>query len=353
MSQRADDLGRSATPPPYTDEDLGSFGDDPLIDTPARKGIDPLEAVDTFGDADEIAVTRDQIEQTRAEMSETIDAIQERLDPQLLVDQAKDAARDAALEKVQDLKSNVRQATVGKVEDAVSSVSEKVQGIVGVTSDRTGDASDTAARTMNGSKQAGHSLLDTVKQHPVPAAMAGIGLGWLFYSTRQDNKPQQDVYYQPTYTPQAYDQRADQNQRSDGTASSARLASKVQDSAGQLAGQASDRVAQAANSTSQSVSQIGTKASSTARRSADSLGDLVQRNPLAVGAVTVGLGMLAGLAVPETEQENQMLGPAHDAVMERAGQMAQEKSRQAQNAAREAVHTAKQEEWNQDLLPGS
>jgi len=326
MSQRADDLGRSATPPPYTDEDLGSFGDDPLIDTPARKGIDPLEAVDTFGDADEIAVTRDQIEQTRAEMSETIDAIQERLDPQLLVEQAKDAARDAALEKVQDLKSSVRQATVGKVEDAVSSVSEKVQGIVGVTSDRTGDASDTAARTMNGNKQAGRSLLDTVKQHPVPAAMAGIGLGWLFYSTRQDNKPQQDVYYQPTYTPQAYDQRA---------------------------GQASDRVAQGVNSTSRNVSQIGTKASSTARHSADSLGDLVQRNPLAVGAVTMGLGMLAGLAVPETEQENQMLGPAHDAVMERAGQMVQEKSQQAQNAAREAVHTAKQEEWNQDLLSGS
>lgn len=342
MSQRADDLGRSATPPPYTDEDLESFGDDPLLDTPARKGIDSLEAEDTFGDVDDIAVTREQIEQTRAEMSETIDAIQQRLDPQLLVDQAKDAARDAALDKVQDLKSNVRQATVGKVEDAVSSVSEKVQGMVGVATDRTGDAADTGARTMNGSKQAGRSLLDTVKQHPVPAAMAGIGLGWLFVSARQDNKSQQDIYYQPAYTHQAYDQGADQNQRRDGTALP-----------GQLAGQASDRVAQAANSTSRNVSQIGTKASSTARRSADSLGDLVQRNPLAVGAVTMGLGMLAGLAVPETEQENQMLGPAHDAVMERAGQLAQEKTQQAQNVAQEAMHTAKQEAWNQDQLPGS
>ncbi len=345
MSQRADDLGRSATPPPYTDEDLESYGDDPLLDTPARKGIDSLEVEDTFGEADDIAVTRDQIEQTRAEMSETIDAIQQRLDPQLLVDQAKDAARDAALEKVQDLKSTVRQATVGKVEDAVSSVSEKVQGMVGVGTDRTGDAAGTAARTMNGNKQAGRSLLDTVKQHPVPAAMAGIGLGWLFMSARQDNqdnKPQQNIYYQPTYSPQAYNQRVDQNQPSDGTALP-----------GQLAGQASDRVAQVANSTSQSVSQIGTKASSTARRSADSLGDLVQRNPLAVGAVTMGLGMLAGLAVPETEQENQMLGPAHDAVMERAGQLAREKTQQAQNVAREAMRTAKQEAWNQDQLPGS
>jgi cell division protein FtsL len=44
-------------------------------------------------DADpEVAELRDEIEQTRSEMSETIDAIQERLSPQQLADDAKEAA---------------------------------------------------------------------------------------------------------------------------------------------------------------------------------------------------------------------------------------------------------------------
>ncbi len=56
---------------------------------------------------DETDAIRDDIEGTRANMSSTIDAIQEKLSPQRLTEQAKDAVRDATVGRVQDMASNI------------------------------------------------------------------------------------------------------------------------------------------------------------------------------------------------------------------------------------------------------
>jgi hypothetical protein len=58
---------------------------------------------------------RDDIEQSRAQMSDIIDAIQEKLSPRRLVD---------------DAKETVRAATVGKVTDMMNSASDSATGLV-------------------------------------------------------------------------------------------------------------------------------------------------------------------------------------------------------------------------------
>ncbi|GIV96894.1 MAG: hypothetical protein KatS3mg057_1551 [Herpetosiphonaceae bacterium] len=73
---------------------------------------------------------RDNIEHTRAEMSETIDAIQERLSPAYLKEQVKDQVRETFHE--------TRTAAV-----------ENVKG-------------------------AGSTMLETIKRNPIPAAIAGV-----------------------------------------------------------------------------------------------------------------------------------------------------------------------------------
>jgi len=65
----------------------------------------------------EVMAVRHEIEQTRAEMSATIDALQERLRPQRLVDDAKDAARHAAVGMVEEARDALKGATIGKAED--------------------------------------------------------------------------------------------------------------------------------------------------------------------------------------------------------------------------------------------
>ena len=166
MGERPDEIRRDApldpddrltTPPP-----AGGTGFDPATDAfdPDAVTVDPALR-DTPDDAalrgeaevDEIEVTRIEIERTRADMTETVDAIQERLNPQNLKEQAKD---------------KVREATVGKAQEA------------------------------------GSGIVDTVKANPLPAALTGIGLGWLFISARRQSGSSQSQYRDVTYRDAAY-----------------------------------------------------------------------------------------------------------------------------------------------------
>lgn len=130
------------------------------------------------GDAtipDDPEAIRAGIEQTRAEMSQTINAIQEKLNPQVLMDQAKDTLQDAASNILSAAKDSVREATVGRVEDMVSNVA------------------DTA-------KDTGGNFVQMIKDNPIPAALVGLGLGWLFTrnSGSSPNRGRDHRYY-PDY----------------------------------------------------------------------------------------------------------------------------------------------------------
>src|SRR5215207_1598989 len=57
---------------------------------------------------DEVEATRAQIELTRVEMTDTVDAIQERLDPERLKEQAKVQARDTVRSTGSDVLEKIR-----------------------------------------------------------------------------------------------------------------------------------------------------------------------------------------------------------------------------------------------------
>jgi len=107
-------------------------------------GSEPLDATD---EDDEIAAARGQIEQTRAEMSETIDAIQDKLSPEHLKEQAKES---------------VRAATVGKATEVLSTARRK--------------GAEAATNMRSTAKGAGSAAGQTVKENPFPLAVAGITL---------------------------------------------------------------------------------------------------------------------------------------------------------------------------------
>ncbi len=160
----------------------------------------------------EIEATKANIENTRAEMSETINAIKEQLSPKRLVEDAKEAASEAVAEKVTEVKdavmdkvsdiahgaSDIAHNVVATVTGAAHSLGEKVSELTGNAKDKINelthgsDKSDhvgsppgytaygTQARPSGShSKQMGDVLMDTIKENPVPAALVGVGLGWL------------------------------------------------------------------------------------------------------------------------------------------------------------------------------
>lgn len=305
---------------------------------------------------DETEEIRANIEQTRAEMSETIDALQDRLSPTALKEQAQDQfddikehVKEQVREQFQEAKTMVREATIGRVENMVQNASDTVN-------------------------DARYTMMDTIRENPIPAALVGIGLGWLFmnrssrtptrYSGRGGVRGSQPDYERSRYyddrrgyydAPRYYD-----NQRGyeTGTVSQVRqgasnVIDRAQDTASNVAGRVQDTASNVASNVSETASNIADRAQETASNLADQAQYQAQRvedrfqeslrtNPLAVGAIALALGTAVGLALPETEKENQLMGEARDNLFDKAQEVASDTMDKVQRVASEVTSEAKQ-----------
>lgn len=309
---------------------------------------------------DETIAIRADIEQTRANMSETIDALQERLSPTNLKEQAKEQVR----EQFQEAKEQVREATIGRVENMVH------------------NASDTVS-------EARYTMMDTIRENPIPAALVGIGLGWLFmnrssrrpvrytdrggvtgtrgayrgqpyYNTSQGYYDDRQGYSQqrPYYQDQRgyYDDRqgySEPGMMDRGRQAASSTIDRVQDRAGDLADRARETASNVTGNVTETASNLADRAQETASNLADQAQYQAQRvedrfesalhsNPLAVGAVALAVGTAVGLALPQTDRENRLMGEARDNLIDRAQDMAQDTLGRVQDVASEVVDETKQ-----------
>ena len=154
---------------------------------------------------DDIDIARSHIEQTRANMGETLAAIQEKLNPQTLMDQAKTTLHAVtadvmgqAKSAVQDVSGNLtstvhtivsdvsdhaketaKDAATGAISGAVGEVKDAVGGAVTATKEAVGTAYDTTMK-------AGTTLMDMAKNNPLPTLLL-LGAGWWLLSNRSDS----------------------------------------------------------------------------------------------------------------------------------------------------------------------
>jgi uncharacterized protein YjbJ (UPF0337 family) len=316
--------------------------------------------------ADDTRELQDRIEDTRADMGETIDAIQERLSPRRIGEQVRE---------------QVRGATIGRAEQMVS------------------DATDTA-------REAGGGLVDLLRDNPVPAALAALGLGWLWLKRPggqggggrrapaggyggyrggygaydrgdgyrgagypaggyraggyrddddDDGGPGDAVRRGGQRARRAAGQAADRAQDAAGQAAGAvqdatgQAADRVQDAAGQAAG----AVQQAAGQVQDTAQQLGGQVRYGARRARSGLEGSLQESPLAAGAIALAVGVAVGLAAPSTDVEDRLMGEARDSVVQKAQDTAQDTLGKVQHVAERTAdatkETAQQEARNQGL----
>jgi ElaB/YqjD/DUF883 family membrane-anchored ribosome-binding protein len=415
--------------------------------------VDTESTTDTDGD-DELEATRVQIEQTRAELTETIDAIQSKLSPANVVQEAKDTVREATVGRAQDMVNNAgdtaadvggsivdtikrnpvpaalagislgwlimnrskgtpsrssrnggygqyprgyypsssqygayqsndvdytgqtggssdqgamgraaaaASGTVGDAMDQVqSSVSDAMNQVQSTAGDVVSNAGDTAS-------DLGSTIVETIRQNPIPAALTGIGLGWLITKLNsggsQSGSSTRDGYYNGYSTGYPTSYSGYQSSNWDyGSASSAgstvdqarqnlgQAADQVQGTVSSAVNQAQDTAGQVASQVQSQVSQVGYQTQQVAQQATTGVQSMMQNNPLAVGAAVVAVGLAIGLAVPETEKEDELMGQARAGLTDRAQQVVQDTAQKVQNVAQEAVGAAKQEAQEQSLM---
>ena len=276
---------------------------------------------------------RRDIEGTRAEMHETVDALERKLSVGQLVDE--------------------------------------VWGRVGG-----GGSAGSAASTVG----------DTIRDHPIPLALMGLGVAWLAVdkATGSSHDVGPGTYRRADGRTGPY--RGDAVDSDDSSA-----LDTVKDKARSAAETAKGKASEAAST----VKSKASDAADTAKRKADAMGpdggtgsaewsdsggrDLgdrasetadrarreaehrarqakrgfwsaMEEQPLALGAVAFGLGLAGGLSAPTTRWEDEAMGEAADAVKGEVKREAKDAAGSAKAVAKDAAKAAKEEADRQDVV---
>jgi len=346
------------------------------------------------------------IDQTRREMSATLGAIEGRLKPEVLGEKAKaeldqlelrvKAAMKESLEEAKvavsaSLKEGVaearaavtqglseaRETVKSDVKDAITytqkSVREATVGRVEQMATRAGDI-------MNDTRD---TLVQTIRQNPIPAALAGIGVAWLLMNRSAANRSRQgmgDYRYDARLGFGGYgvDRRAPTG-GSRLVADMGHAISTAEHTVVQTAGSAAHRASESAShvgaavvgaahgataaarhamghgvevvdrlthQATEAAGRIAHDAGETARQGARNMESGVATawgaNPLAFGAAAVVAGAALGYALPRTQMENRLMGEARDAAIHGVAERATGAVRSMQEAADDAGKAAKE-----------
>jgi ElaB/YqjD/DUF883 family membrane-anchored ribosome-binding protein len=322
----------------------------------------------------EIASIRTDIERTRAEMSETISTIQEKLSVQQLGEQLFDKLRE----------------TVN---------SERTKQMMEKTSYRV--------------REMGNSIGETIKDHPVPMAMLALGLGWLLMESKKGSGGQyyaeygypegeylgEEEYltgteefdtgagYYRTGTHGYYGKEGSRGSRWKGSAESARkraeqYTGQAREKAGEygsevrhkaqeygsevrhkaqeygaearhkaqhFAEEARHRAHDFSEQARHRTSEMSARAQQSARQATRKLNEVREHHPLSMLGAAFAIGALFGLLVPETRKEQELMGETRDDLVGRAQEYGRETLEKVEHVAEEAKRAAKEEAERQDL----
>ena len=295
----------------------------------AAERLDAGGAADAAGAAQtaETAAIREEIRDTRERVGDTLERIGERLNPHRVAEQVKAQVKGQVREATEHVKENVRDATIGRVGDMAR------------------HAADRAGETRS-------TVMDTIRANPVPAAMVGLGLGWLFMNRARG--PSRDPrafsgaapygagyagYENAGYENAGYetDDAGGRGPVDRARERAGEVGREVKETASGLADRAQDVAGTVAERTQDVASSVAQRTRSQARR----VEDRYYEAPLAVGAATLALGLAAGLALPKTDAEVSLMGEARDRLVDRAREVAGETKEKVQQVAQRVLDEGK------------
>lgn len=273
--------------------------------------------------AEEVGSLKAQIEETRQQMGETIDAIQEKLSFSNISEQVSDQVSNV----IETAKHAVYDETIGKLVNYMKNKGNEISGT---------------------------SVVRMVKENPIPFVMIAAGAGILAYkgfAGKGTSARAQKVI--------SGDSDTGQGQSSSILRSAQGKVSELTKSVGGAVGTAYESVGNVAAGTyegiANSAGNVYSGASKVANRAYDKAGEYgalaqeqydhhIQENPLAVGAVALAIGAAVGLAIPSTRYEGELMGEASQNLRQKAQDSAGELVEKAKKIASEAGEIFKNDE---------
>ena len=362
MAERSGELNREIKMDIDKTNDTAGTLEDARLANRQKEIILPEDEEQTVPESDDPDQIRENIEGTRAEMSETIDAIQEKLSFSNISDQVKAEVSGYVGETIQTAKNTVYEM-----------LAEKGEFIMKYADKRVKEIADT-------------DLVKTAGRNPLALGLIGLGIGLLFLGGNK--KKRSKFRYDESYDDQNENYgrsfssknkkskfEAAQNKVSGAAGavgdSVSSAASAVSDTVSGAAGTVSSTVSGAAGAVSSTVSnaagavsetvsdvagkaykkagKLGSKAEDFAETAQDQFMYYIEEKPLVVGAVALALGAAVGMAFPSTQIENKYMGEARNNLLQKAEDSARDAVGKVQQVAGQVTETVKEEAKNQGL----
>ncbi|WP_019342338.1 DUF3618 domain-containing protein [Stutzerimonas stutzeri] len=203
-----------------------------------------------------------------------------------------------------------------------------------------GELIDTAlGYVKGGSGEFFNNLTNTVKANPVPTVLTSIGLIWLMAG--QNRQPHANVtttgYNTGSNGPSMGDKLSAK------TAGIKQQGASIKEKASHMGQSVSESLGSARSRASDSGRQASARLRGGADRARGGFNQLLQEQPLALGAIGIALGALIAASVPPSRREDEMLGEASDRMTDRLRHKAEEGYQKASAKGEEMASRVKQD----------
>ena len=239
---------------------------------------------------------------------------------------------------------------------------------------------EASSRFMSGDgAQFIRNLARQARENPMPAVLAGASLLWMMLGKQRERRPTHER--QPTYgmgngpgmrtaaesaqeTGEGTLERARSAVSSAGGAvrSAAETVGDVMGSVGHTVGHTMSSAKEAARSATGTAAGLMHSVRETAQSAAEgaqhmrqrttrSFSEIVEQQPLVLGAIGLALGALVGAMLPRTRMEDEYLGEARDQLRETISEQSGQLYERGRVTATEVYRAAAEEARAQGLLP--
>jgi ElaB/YqjD/DUF883 family membrane-anchored ribosome-binding protein len=181
-------------------------------------------------------------------------------------------------------------------------------------------------------------IIGFVRENPVPLTLIGAGIGLLFWNSRQARgrrRPPDPALYGRSAVYSGADGEDERGLTRDVTRQLGHLQDRVRSGFANVQHAATDTAGKAREQLEELEHQAGEQAQRAKAFAERTLED----QPLVLGALAVGVGMAVGLSIPATESEQQLVGQYRDQLFGAVGREA----RQLEGVAKRALDNAQDE----------
>jgi ElaB/YqjD/DUF883 family membrane-anchored ribosome-binding protein len=196
----------------------------------------------------------------------------------------------------------------------------------------------------------------TIRRHPVPTAMFAAGLAWLLLAERGDK-------IERPYRRSGGD-RAPYHLREASSLSGTspppqshfegeeNMSGNWDQSRGNRRG-LQDRFSSTLEDTRDRIGQVGSIAQHQVDRARTGFEQMLEDQPLVLGAVAIALGAVLGATLPTTRIENRYLGPSRDNLQDRVGEYARDQWERAKSVVSSAGTAAVEQAEKEGIMPSA